>query len=199
MLGGTEMSSASDIQQNPTLFGRAYVIETGRLVLRPYTPDDWVRVHVYASMPDFSQFDVWGPNDIEDTKRYISECIANLHAQPIKRCELAIVLKEPGLLIGGCSLKHDAETPDEAGIGYAINPEYQRRGYATEAAVALIQFAFEKLAVARVYAQCDTRNTASRRVMEKAGLSQATVIEHHQEIRGVMTDSFRYEISREHS
>jgi RimJ/RimL family protein N-acetyltransferase len=174
----------------------AHVIETERLVLRPYVPEDWERAHIYASIPEFSQFDVWGPNEIEDTKRYISECIANIRMQPIERCELAVVLKASNLMIGGCSLKRSAEPPDEAGIGYAINPEYQRNGYATEVALALIQFAFEQLALTRVYAQCDTRNAPSRRVMEKAGMKQITVIKQHQEIRGVMTDSFRYESTR---
>jgi [ribosomal protein S5]-alanine N-acetyltransferase len=193
------MSSDPDVQQKPVLFGLAHVIETPRLILRPYIPADWERVHIYACMRDFSQYDVWGPNEIEDTKRYIGECIATLQTEPIERCELAAVLRASNLLIGGCSLKRNAETPAEAGIGYAINPEYQRNGYATEIATALIQFAFEQLMVTRVYAQCDTRNIASRRVMEKAGMSQATVIEQHQEIRGVMTDSFRYEVIRAQS
>src|SRR5690606_65945 len=97
-----------------------------------------------------------------------------------------------------CSLKHNVETPGVAGIGYAINPEYQRNGYATEIARALIQFAFGELAVVRVYAQCDTRNIASRLVMEKAGMSQVAIIQQHQRIRGVLSDSFRYEVLRAH-
>ena len=67
-------------------------------------------------------------------------------------------------------------------------------GYATEAARALIRFGFEDLGLTVVYAQCDTRNFASRRVMEKAGMKLVTVLERHQVVKGVMTDSYRYQI-----
>lgn len=169
-------------------------IYTERLLLRPYVPDDWKQVHVYASIPEFSQFDVWGPNSIEDTKRFVTDCIVKASENPIQRYEFAVVLKDGSHLIGGCTLKRNASAPGQAGIGYAINPEYQNSGYATEAAVALIRFAFQEPGLSLVYAQCDTRNEASRRVMEKAGMKLATVLRNHQEIRGVMTDSYRYEI-----
>ena len=174
-----------------------HVINTKQLLLRPYIPEDWERVHLYASIPEFSQFDVWGPNSIEDTKKFVAECIAKAAERPIQRYELAVVLKAQNALIGGCTLKRNVTVDIEAGIGYAINPGYQSNGYATEAALALIQFAFEALALSRVYAECDTRNGASRRVMEKAGMQLVAVLRNHQEIKGVMTDSFRYEILRE--
>jgi RimJ/RimL family protein N-acetyltransferase len=86
---------------------------------------------------------------------------------------------------------------EQGGLGYAINPDFQRMGYATEAANALIRFAFGDLGLSLVYAQCDTRNVASRRVMEKTGTQMAAVLKDHQLVKGVMTDSYRYEIRRE--
>lgn len=44
------------------------MIKTERLLLRNYKESDFDRVHLYASLPDFSQFDVWGPNTEEDTR-----------------------------------------------------------------------------------------------------------------------------------
>ena len=170
------------------------MLETNRLLLRPYLPEDWRAVHVYASIPEFSQFDVWGPNSIDDTKEFIAECIKKAEARPILRYELAIVLRESNILVGGCTLKRPSAGSETAALGFAVNPSFQCNGYATEAASALIRFALEELAIRAVFAECDTRNIASRRVMEKAGMQLVKVISDHQEIKGVMTDSYHYEI-----
>ena len=171
-------------------------LHTPRLILRRYRPEDWEPIHRYAAIADFAQYDVWGPNSEADTKRFVAECIAKLSENPVLRYELAIELNEDRTVIGGCSLKRSANDSRPAGLGFAVNPEFQHRGYATEAARALIRFGFEDLGLTVVYAQCDTRNIASRRVMEKAGMRLVTVLERHQVVKGVMTDSYRYEIHR---
>jgi RimJ/RimL family protein N-acetyltransferase len=56
-------------------------------------------------------------------------------------------------------------------VGWLIDPEHQGRGYATEAAVAAIDFAFDRLGRDEVISITVPHNTASRRVMEKAGLT----------------------------
>ena len=172
-------------------------LETPRLVLRPYRAEDWQHVHRYASIPDFSQYDVWGPNSVEDTKRFVADCIAHLGRNPVERYDLAIELKASGAFLGGCTLKLSEEDPTQTFLGYAVDPIHQRNGYATEAAIALIHFAFEELGRSLVYALCDTRNTASRRVMEKAGMTLAAVIKEDRVVKGVMTDSYRYEVTPE--
>ena len=60
--------------------------------------------------------------------------------------------------------------PLEPELGYRLRREVWGRGYATEGSRALIDKAFAELGAARVYASTMTVNTASRRVMEKAGL-----------------------------
>ncbi len=87
------------------------LIETSRLLLRPYQINDWEKVHLYASVPEFSQYEVWGPNSIADTKHFISESMASLAMRPAQRYELAIVLKAETFVIGGCSLKLDDFPP----------------------------------------------------------------------------------------
>lgn len=171
-------------------------LQTPRLILRPYRPEDWEAIHRYAAIPDFSQYDVWGPNTEADTKKFVADCIGQLSQNPVQRYELAVELKADESLIGGCGLKRSLQDSGLAGLGYAINPDFQRQGYATEAALALIRFGFEELGLSLVYAECDTRNLSSRRVMEKAGMKLATVLDRHKVIKGVMTDSYRYEIRR---
>jgi RimJ/RimL family protein N-acetyltransferase len=65
--------------------------------------------------------------------------------------------------------------PDEEGnveFGYSIVPEYRGKGYATEAARAIIEWAFKQPGVMRVTADCLNDNHASIRVLEKAGMRQ---------------------------
>jgi RimJ/RimL family protein N-acetyltransferase len=173
------------------------MIPTQRLTLRKYITDDWARVHVYAKVPELSQYEVWGPNSAEDTKIYVASCIAKTSMTPILEHQLAVILNDGNVLIGGCGLKRSDASESTASLGYAINPEFQNRGFATETATALIDFGFNNLGLTKVEAECDTRNTASCKVMEKAGMKRVAQLPDDREVKGQMSDSYRYEILRE--
>jgi RimJ/RimL family protein N-acetyltransferase len=77
-----------------------------------------------------------------------------------------------GAVIGSCAYKGP---PDEGGvveIAYAVDPEYQGRGYATEAARALVNFAFRSGQVRLVRAHTRAENNASTRVLAKCGFER---------------------------
>lgn len=59
---------------------------------------------------------------------------------------------------------------DEALLGFLVKRDYRGRGYATEAARAVVDYGFEQLGLARILAGCDPENEASRRVLEKIGM-----------------------------
>ena len=170
------------------------IIETERLILRPYKTEDFARVHMYGSVPDVSKYDVWGPNTEEDTRNFIKAKIENLKQNPKYEFEFAICLKETDLLIGGCGIRRESQTSRVANIGYVINPEVQSRGYATEANRKILEFGFKELNLALIYATCDTRNTPSYKVMEKLGMKRVGHIKNHKMVKGHMRDSYRYEI-----
>jgi len=170
------------------------VIETNRLLLRPYVVEDWAHVHAYAAIPEFTRFEVWGPNSVEDTKRFVGECIASMSEHPILGYQLAVVLRDADRLIGGCTLRRKHVEIQEAFLGYAINPDFQCKGYATEAAAALVEFGFNSLRLVRIYAECNAQNVASRRVMEKLGMRMVSVRENYKEVKGVIIDSCEYEL-----
>ncbi|MGI8824695.1 MAG: GNAT family N-acetyltransferase [Chloroflexota bacterium] len=76
------------------------------------------------------------------------------------------------LAVGQISFK---APPDEAGmveLGYGVNPSAQGRGYATEMARALTEWAIEQPSVSRVTSECLEDNVASIRVLEKAGFER---------------------------
>ncbi len=164
-------------------------------MLRNYDHYDWERVHIYGSDPDFSKYELWGPNTVDDTKNFIADMVLQTHSTPRYKFDFAICLKDSGLLIGGCGIRRETEMSQVANLGWAINPEFQSMGYATEAAKALIKFGFAQLNLAVIYATCDTRNDPSFRVMEKLGMTRVGIIKGTKEIKGHIRDSYRYELT----
>lgn len=77
--------------------------------------------------------------------------------------------REKDELIGFCGLRFIGQTPDVE-ILYAVAPDLWRHGYATEAARAVLRWAFEFTDLPRVFAGADAPNAASLRVMEKLGM-----------------------------
>lgn len=171
-------------------------LETPRLILRDYSSQDWQTVHSYGSDPEFSKYEAWGPNSESDTKNFINEAIDKAKKQPRYEFEMAVCLKSDNLQIGGCGLRLEGPTSKVANIGWAINPTHQNHGFATEAASSLLAYGFETLGVLVVYATCDTRNTASRKVMEKLGMYLAGRFPNRKAKDGP-TDELRYEIYKE--
>jgi [ribosomal protein S5]-alanine N-acetyltransferase len=172
-----------------------FFLESNNLILRNYRPEDWERVHVYGSVPEFSQFELWGPNTVEDTKKFISDVVSQAAQKDRFKFDLAICLKSNGLLIGGCGIRRESQSSCVANLGWAVSPEFQGRGFATESAQALVHFGFEQLHLKVIYATCDTRNIASWKVMEKLGMIQVGHLKGDKLQKGFLRDSFRYELT----
>lgn len=169
-------------------------LSSERLIMRDYRPDDWERIHIYGSDPDFSKYEIWGPNTIQDTHNFVADMIQQAQVVPAYKYNFAVCLKESDLLIGGVSMRRETEESRVANLGWAINPEFQNKGYATEAAQTLVNFGFKDLDLSVIYATCDTRNIASYRVMEKLGMKRVGFIKGTKEIKGYVRDSWRYEL-----
>jgi len=85
--------------------------------------------------------------------------------------------------IGWGGLQHSTiGIGDRLTVGYVIAPEESGRGYATEIATASVAYAFDVLGVDDLYASVLSTNAASRRVLEKAGLSVHREIDHGQDV-----------------
>ena len=171
-------------------------LKSDRLILRDYQPSDWERVHIYASVPEFSRYEAWGPNSVEESKSFVGDMMAEARQAERYNFNFAVCLKENGQLIGGCGIRRETQKSLIANLGWAINPEFQNHGYATEAAELLIKFGFNQLGLALIYATCDTRNVASAKVMEKLKMVRVGHIKEHKIQKGHLRDSYRYELVR---
>jgi ribosomal-protein-alanine N-acetyltransferase len=164
---------------------------TIRLLIRDFVPEDWISVHSYASDPDVARYMIWGPNSEEETKSFIQRAIEMQKQGPRVDFESAIILKETDQLIGGCGLRKEGMIGE---IGYCFNPYYWRKGYASEAASALIDYGFKELGLHRIFATCRPDNIGSAKVMEKVGMHSEGHLREHMWHKGKWHDSYLYSI-----
>jgi ribosomal-protein-alanine N-acetyltransferase len=144
-------------------------LETERLILRPFEPGDAQDLHVVHSDP--STFEFIGsepPLSLNETRDRIARITAHGEEQGFATC--AVVEKATGRVIGDCGLKVLEEGP-EVELGYKLGPAARGRGYATEAGRAWLRYGFETRGLERIVAVAWPENTASRRVMEKCGMT----------------------------
>ncbi len=142
---------------------------TQRLLLRPLDVCDLETTHAYAGDKESTKYMIALPNEtLEETKEFLEQAGVEWCKEKPQSYEFAIDLD--GLHIGGISITLD-ETRREGELGWILHKDYWKMGYATEAAHAVKDFAINTLHVSRLIAHCDSRNTASRRVMEWLGMT----------------------------
>lgn len=162
---------------------RVPILQTERLTIRPFIMDD---LHAYHRCTELCFEDGSRLNDptaIEEARRLLQwqvlneEMLARLYQPPYG--DRAIVLKATGQTIGTvgyvpylASFKMwDAGYDSLAfGLFWMIDPDHQRKGYATEAARAMIDYAFAHMHVKRVIAATELVNVNSQSVMRKLGM-----------------------------
>jgi len=145
-------------------------IKTDRLLLREFVDSDLLAVHEYAQDRETTKFLDWGPNSLRETTVVLSESVGFQHDKPRTTIDLAVTELATAKLIGGCSIAILDQEKRIAGLGYILNRAAWGKGYASEAAQALLNMAFDDLAMQKVLASCDSENTASENVMIKLGM-----------------------------
>lgn len=142
------------------------VVATARLRLVPATVD-----HLVADLTELSSLlgasvpDDWPPETLVDAIPFF---FSRLAADPASSgWNLWYIISPDRVLAGSCGFA-GRPSDGEAELGYAVLPDFRGRGYATEAAVALVEWAFAHPGVVRVAAQAEPSNLASVRVLEKA-------------------------------
>lgn len=160
-------------------------LETQRLQIRPFEEGDLARCHALLD-------EVYTPETLAQRRDWLQWTIQNytqlarLYQPPYG--DRAILERASGAVIGACGLvpllapfaqltsqgerppKKERFTP-EVGLYYLIEPQKRGRGFAAEAAGALVRWSFQALSLSRVVAGTTYQNHASIRVMEKLGMT----------------------------
>lgn len=144
------------------------IIETERLILRPFTWDDLPELSRLRSDDDVMRYiggsSMHTPELTEKRFRFYMDCRERygFSMSPAVR-------KSDGVFVGWGGLQ-PLEESGEIEVGYGFDKPHWGQGYATELAAAWLRYGFEEANLARIVAVADPRNTASRHVMEKLGM-----------------------------
>lgn len=107
---------------------------------------------------------------------------------------LVVLLAPDGPLIGDVDLQLISDEHRQGEIGYVFHPAHQGKGYATEAATALLRIGFETYDLHRMVGKVDVRNEASARVLERLGMRREAVFRQNERFKGEWTDEAVYAI-----
>ncbi len=177
-------------------------LETERLILRPFTREDWDTAYRIAADPDTTKYLYYwgnaGSTPEGDAARFLDRATAVWEKDGITDREYAIILKETGETIGDGSIEIlDRHTGE---IGWILLPEYRGKGYVTEMGRALLQFGFEKLGLNSIIAHGDARNVKSQNVMKRLGMVQTAIqygVRPQKDADDAPGDEVTYTITRE--
>lgn len=144
------------------------MLETERLVLRPWKESDAENLYRYARDPDVGPVAGWPPHQSVDESREVIKHVLN-GAEAY-----AICLKEDGIPIGAIELKLNGytdmtERDDECELGYWLGKPFWGQGIMPEAAGEMIRHGFEDIGMTKIWCGYYEGNTKSKRVQEKAG------------------------------
>lgn len=171
------------------------ILEADRLVLRPFTLDDAKELQRLVGERVIADTTLNIPHPYEDG---MAEAWIGTHKSAFEAREtvtLAVEARDTGNLVGAVGLRlHLAN--ESAEIGYWIGRVYWGRGYCTEAAGAMLDYAFRALGLNRVHAAHLSRNPASGRVMVKLGMVHEGRQRQHVKKWGVFEDIEKYGILR---
>ncbi|MCL2772274.1 MAG: GNAT family N-acetyltransferase [Oscillospiraceae bacterium] len=158
-------------------------LKTKRLILRPLKNDDSGNL-TYLLRPEIQKdAGPFMPHSVDDLSRHIERIIS----------DTSWLITINNKVIGdiGVSSKHDNETGE---MGWYLDPEYWRMGYATEAGSAIINYMFSTLKFCKLTAMIDSKNIPSCHLAEKLGF-QLICIEYNSDLYGKKADVCSYSIS----
>ena len=170
-------------------------LHTARLRLRPFTDADadaLFALHSSAHVLRYWDAPPW--SERARAERFIAAC--RQMAEEGTGARLAMDRVSDGAFIGWCSLTRWNPDYRSASMGYCLDDAAWGHGYATEAARALLQWAFDTLDLNRVQAETDTRNVASARVLEKLGFVREGTLREDCVVNGEVSDSWVYGLLR---
>jgi ribosomal-protein-alanine N-acetyltransferase len=172
------------------------ILETERLRLRkPALEDARVIFDKYAQDPKVTKYLTWHPNkSLEETGAFLRRCLDSWDEG--KSFSWAIVRKQDEELLGMIESRVDGHKWE---LGYVLACSYWGKGYMTEAVQRVIDWALQQKEIHRVWSVCDIDNTASARVMEKAGMVREGILRRwsiHPNVGVEPRDSYCYSITK---
>ena len=173
----------------------AWPIETERLLLRPFAPDDLDALHAIHGDRENVRWLYHDARSREETREVLALKIAGSALRAAGEwLSAAVVLRETGELVGDVSLLWASEAHRQGELGFVFHRAHHGLGYATEASRPLLAFAFETLGLHRMVGRLEPRNAGSARVLEKLGMRREAHLVENEWVKGEWQSELVYAI-----
>ena len=170
-------------------------LQTDRLQLRPFGDADagaLFALHSDAQVLRYWDSPTW--SDPGQAQPFIDRC--QRLADENVGVRLVVERRDDGAFLGWCSFSRWNPDFRSGALGYCFNAFAWGHGFATEAAGALLGWAFDTLDLNRVQAETDTRNAASARVLEKLSFQREGTLREDCIVNGDVSDTWVYGLLR---
>ncbi|MFE6647624.1 GNAT family N-acetyltransferase [Nocardioides sp. NPDC057772] len=168
-------------------------LRTSRLLLRPFTDAD--AGPLFALQSDARVLRYWDSPPWTDPTRAV-RFIARCRQMAEEGSGVRVAIERDSTFLGWCTFNSWNPEFRSTSLGYCLGEEAWGHGFATEAAEALLTWAFDTSDLNRVQAEADTRNAASARVLEKLGFTLEGTLREDCVVNGVVSDSWVFGLLR---
>ena len=147
------------------------------------------------SDPEVARYLYQGPLSADETRSRLERDMG-LSAWSVEGdwLSVAVVERATGLTVGDLAFHWVSERDRTAEVGFVFDPRYQGKGFATEAACALLDWAFTEAGFHRVIGRTEARNAASARVLEKLGMRLEARLVENEWVKGEWQSELVYAI-----
>jgi RimJ/RimL family protein N-acetyltransferase len=167
-------------------------IRTKRLVIREFQASDHEALLAFVRDPDQIKHMLLSLDTEAQLDGFLSMVKEGACAEPRLQWHFAVEDAATSRFVGLCALMVEADSPSSAEIGYLYLRSAWGKGYATEAAAAVLELGFRRLGFHRIWGKCHTQNPASAKVMEKLGMTHEGTLREHVWLRNHFRSSHIY-------
>lgn len=170
----------------------AFPLQTERLCLREFRPEDGPAVYEIQRHAAYARFYPWEQVQPHDSQQWVDEFVSWQQQTPRLKYQFAFSEIGSERIIGNCGVRIDDPKHRQGNMGYEVHPDYWGRGYASEAAAAMVRFAFTDLHLHRLWAMCISANIASWKVLEKLKMRREGHFRERVYFKGQWHDHYHY-------
>ena len=170
-------------------------IRTRRLRLRALSLDDIDSYLLMVGNPDVMRYLY---EEVMDREAALADLTKRLGSGPPEEGDWRnLAVEKDGEFLGQVGISLRSIQHRQCEVGYAFRAEAGGHGYATEAAAAMVDYAFTELGAHRVAGRLDARNTASARLLERLGMRREGHLRENEFVKGEWTDELIYATTRD--
>jgi aminoglycoside 6'-N-acetyltransferase len=164
-----------------------------RLIIRRFEPADAAPLAAYRSDAEVARYQAWEcPYSARDAEAFIASLRGLAPGTPGTWFQFAVGLGPTRALIGDVALRTSRSDPRQAELGFTFASAFQGRGYAAEAVERVVGYAFEQLAMHRIFSLTDTRNLRAQRLLERIGFRKEGELRENVWFKGTWASEMSY-------